>query len=244
MDDHLDFAATTGAVFPGATTPGEFVRSTTTLLSKHGFAPANAIAGVAVCRDEIAAPIVADIEATWGRSFSLAGLAGLTTAGQTGFAAAANHSPVVDGRRRLVTCGFAHIGIARDGTMGEVSRPGVPHPSSACGALVAFHGELIDGTASPEFDPLNVEQSLLRQRLLPLIDEMNVPPLLDLTRLAADAIEEDLLAAITGLVDAEPEPLDAALITGIQIHGPGGIELVWPRAGHIVTATGVETLAL
>ena len=41
-------------------------------------------------------------------------------------------------------------------------------------------------------DPHDVEQSLLRQRLLPLIGHGDVPSLIDLTRIAAEAIEEDL----------------------------------------------------
>ncbi|MEN8114086.1 MAG: hypothetical protein ABFS21_06830 [Actinomycetota bacterium] len=244
MDNQTDSAVTAGAVLEGAIAPGEFVRSTTLLLGEHGFTPGNSIAGVAVCRDEIAGPLVGDVEAIWGSSFSLAGLAGLTTAGRTGFTAAAHHSPIVDGRRHMVIYGLAHIGIARDGTIGQVTRPGVPEPSTACGALVAFHGELVDGTASPAFDPDNVEQSLLAQRLLPLIDETNPPSLLDLTRLAAGAIEEDLLGALERLIDNEPEPLNAALITGIQVHGPDGIELVWPRSAHTVAADGAEALDL
>jgi len=234
VDDRWDFATTAGAVFPGARPPSEFVRSTTAALAPWGFSPANAVAAVAVCRDEVAQPFTVEVADVWGPPFSLAGLAGLVSAGRTGLSAAAHHSPTADGRRRLVVYALAHVGIGPDGTVGEVRRDGVAGPSAACGSLAAFRAELIDGTATPDFDEQDAEQSLLRRRLLPLVEHGVAPPLLDLTRLAIETSEGDLLIALRSLADADPGGLDAALVTGIQIHGPGAIELVWPRAAHVV----------
>jgi len=224
--------------FPGAVLEEEFIAGTARRLGEEGFSKSNTIASVALCRDEITRPLFADVERVWGPAFSLAGLAGMVTAGRTGLAAAIHHAPVEDGRRHFVIYAMAHIAIAANGTIGQVERPGIPGPSSACGALVAFRSELQEGTLEVEFDRYEIEQSLLKHRLLPLIEYGTVPDLVDLTKLTVTAIEDDLREILRSLADAwkgtdHEMPTDAAIFSGIQVHGPDGVNFVWPLSVHV-----------
>jgi hypothetical protein len=238
MVDHPGFFEALDRHFPGAVLEEEFITETASRLSSEGFAKNNTIACVALCRDEITRPLFADVERVWGPAFSFAGLAGMVTAGRTGLAAAIHHAPIEAGRRRFVIYAMAHIAIDAEGTIGLVDRPGIPEPSSACGALVAFRNELQEGALVVEFDRYDTEQSLLRQRLLPLIGYGTVPDLVDLTKLTVTAIEEDLQEIILSLAEEWREidramPADAAMFSGIQIHGPDGANYVWPLSALI-----------
>jgi hypothetical protein len=128
-----------------------------------------------------------------------------------------------------------HVAIGRDGTVGLVVRPGLDVPSKACGALVAFRDELTAGSLNMSIDPLDLEQSFLRMRLLPMVGFGAVPGLIELTKWTAAAIEHDLGAIFRDLVDDEAAGavVCGAFITGIQIHGPDGVNYVWPRTGYL-----------
>ena len=238
MVDNPGFVEALDRHFPGAVLEGEFITETASRLGGEGFTKNNTIACVALCRDEITRPLFADVERVWGPAFSFAGLAGMVTAGRTGLAAAIHHAPINDGRRRFVIYAMAHIGIDAEGTIGWVNRPGIAKPSSACGALVAFRSELQGGALVVEFDRYDTEQSLLKHRLLPLIGYGNVPDLVDLTKLTVTAIEDDLQEIVLSLAEEWSEaeqamPADAAMFSGIQIHGPDGVNFVWPLSAHI-----------
>ena len=227
--------------FPGAIPEREFVAESTRRLAAEGFTSANTLACVAVCRDEATSPLFSAIHRVWGPVFNIASLAGMVTAGRTGLAAAVEHAPVEDGRRRLVVFAMAHIALDIDGTIGRFERPGLPEPSRACGALGALLDELRSGVLKLDFDRYDAEQSLLKQRLLPVIGDGNVPGLVELTKLAAAAIEDDI-RAILDSVTGERETtdrgttIDTAMFSGIQVHGPHGVNFVWPRSVHIEIA--------
>ena len=238
MVGNPDFVEALDRYFPGAVLEGEFIAETASQLSGVGFSNANTLACVALCRDEITRPLFSDVERVWGSAFSFAGLAGMVTAGRTGLAATIHHAPTEGGRQRFVIYAMAHIAIDADGTIGRVERPGLPDPSSACGALVAFRNELRGGTLEVEFDRYDTEQSLLKHRLLPLIGYGKVPDLVDLTKLTVTAIEEDLQEILRSLAAGWREtehamPADAAIFSGIQIHGPDEVNFVWPLSAHI-----------
>jgi hypothetical protein len=224
--------------FPGAVTKDSFLASTYERLAREGFSEANTLPCVALCRDEIAGLLVRGVERYWGHAFILASLAGMVTAGRTGLSAAMAHAPTHDGRQHIVLYAMPHIAIAADGTIGQVHRSGLSEPSSACGALVQFRDGLLAGRVEIEFDRLDAEQSLLSHRLLSLIPYGDIPDLIDLTKLTAAAIEDDLREIIKQLLEIEPSDEasapDHAMFTGIQIHGPDGTNFVWPRSAHIV----------
>ncbi|MEL7156035.1 MAG: hypothetical protein AAFN30_05485 [Actinomycetota bacterium] len=227
------------AHYPTAIPQSDFVRSSIERLAPHGFEPGRALASVAVCRDELAGPLLADVEAMWGPAFSLASLAGMLTGGRTAIAAAADHAPIHQGRRRLVLYAMAHIGLDGNGRPGMVHREGLTRPSSACGALTALQAATRAGGPAPAFDPTDPEQSLLALRLAPTDGQPRAAGLVELTDRAALAIDEDasrLLAERTGrqTTGEESAPIDAALFTGIQIHGPDGASLVQPLGSHLL----------
>lgn len=240
MTENPGFVEALNRHFPGSSLEVEFVAATARRLGGEGFSKDNTIACVVLCRDEISRPLFTGVERVWGSAFSLAGLAGLVTAGRTGLAAAIHHSPVEGGRRRFVIYAMAHIAIDADGTIGRVERPGIPEPSSACGALVAFRDELQAGSLEIEFDRYDAEQRLLKHRLLPLIGYGEIPDLVDLTKLTVAVIEEDVRRILCSLAGAwrgmeHAIPTDAAIFSGVQIHGPDGVNYVWPHSTHIET---------
>jgi hypothetical protein len=72
-------------------------------------------------------------------------------------------------------------------------------------------------------DTDDVEQSLLRMRLEPLVGDA-VPTLLDLTELARTSAVAD----VAGFIDKARghEPVDVAFVSGIVVHMPFGPDLV------------------
>lgn len=230
-----EFRDTLDTQFPGAMLEMEYVAATAAQLRRHGFTRKNSLACVAICRDEIAASLALDVETAWGPAFSFASLGGMLTAGRTGFSAATAHAPIDDGKQHFVFYAMPHVAISAEGQIGSVRRDGVPGMSHACGALVGFREELESGQLDISLNQLDVEQSLLKQRLLPMIDYGAVPSLDEMTRMAAEAIERDLWSLFQAMTDQTDRsmPVDGAMFTGIQIHGPDGVNYVWPRSGHL-----------
>ncbi len=211
--------------FPGAVPEADFVNRTVALLSGSGFTPENTIACVSVCRDEITQPLLQKVRTAWGEAFNLSSLAGMLFLGRTGFTAAAHHAPNAGGKERYVYLAFPHIAIHIDGQVGVCKRGGRKELSTACGALFAFQKELASGKLSVGLAFDDVEQSLIKIRLIQEIPYGQVPDLLTLTRAALKVIQDDLERFIGLTVD--PAQSDHAVFTGIQIHGPDG-NYIWP----------------
>jgi hypothetical protein len=217
-------------LFPEAIPVAAFVERTKTAIEPFGFEHGNALAMIAICRDELMFEARSLVERAWGPLFSLAGLAAMAFLGRTGLAAAEKHAPGGDGRRRFVVYALPHIGIDRGGVVGSCLRAGQTEPSSACGALVAFRDELVRGVLDVDLDPHDLELSLLRQRLLRNIPYGHVPDLVEMTELARDAILADLTELARQL--ERRGPTDLAVFTGIVIHGPEG-DWVAPARSYV-----------
>lgn len=235
------FAQALSLKYPGSYPQARYLLLTARSLSNIGFEAANTIACVGVCRDEITRSFVDGVQRTWGEAFNFSSLAGLLFLGKTGVAAALSHAPDGHAVRRYVFYCLAHIAIDGEGCIGRCARPGQSRASGACGALIAFRSELLEGKVNLELDPDDLEQSLLRRRLYPCLANRPVPPLEELTRLAHDAILEDLERAITLTID--PEQADYAVFSGIQIHAPGGHH-VWPGTSYAVVGRKRQPLSL
>jgi hypothetical protein len=228
--------------FPGAVAEQVYVRASQHALLPLGFTRENAIACAGVCRDEITRPFVDAIQDVWGEAFNFASLAGMLFLGKTGFTAAEQHSPKLDGRERYIFYAFPHIALGESGEVGLCFRTGRDEPSTACGALAALQGELASGELNLMVDPLDIEMSLLRQRLLRLIPYGEAPGLLELTRLAYRAVLEDLenLAGLTIDVRAA----DYAVLAGIQVHGPNRSGYIWSGRSYAVVREVKQDLIL
>ncbi len=228
----MNFEQTLQTHFPGAMPEADFVAQTHRALQGHGFTAENAIACASVCRDELTEPLLEAICRTWGEAFNFSSLGGMVFLGKTGFHAAHHHAPLVDGRERYVYYAMPHIGIGEGGEIGQVYRSGRPEPSGACGALLAFRQEMMGGHLNLALDADDIEQSLLKQRLFRHIPYGELPDLVTLTRLAQQAILQDLERAISLTVN--PAHSDYAVLTGIQIHGPARRNFVCPGVLYAV----------
>jgi len=227
----MSFEQTLRQHYPGAVPEDQFVRGTYEALAKLGFDGPNGFACVGVCRDELTRPLVEAIEEVWGEAFNFSSLAGMLFLGRTGFLAAQHHAPRVRGRERYVFFALPHIAMDAQGQIGVCVRPGRDEKSSACGALVAFRKELSVGRLSLTLDRDDMEQCLLKQRLLPLIRYGDVPDLPTLTHLAETAILEDLERMLDQTVDRAHN--DFAVLVGTQVHGPDK-DYVCPKALYAV----------
>ncbi len=206
----------------------DFVKRTYAALKSHGFSDANTIAATCICRDEISQTLRSIIKHMWGgEAFNLSSLAGMFFAGKTGLLAAMHHAPVTGGRERYVFYALPHVAIGAEGQIGMCKRTGREGDSIACGSLNAFQKEMAGGRLNLSLENEDVEQSLVKQRLLREIPYGHVPDLLELTKITHKAIHTDLESVISKIVD--PGKSDYALITGIQIHGPEN-NYVWPGA--------------
>lgn len=195
----------------------DFIKKSYDVLKGFGFTDDNAIASVCVCRDEISQTIRSHVKRMWGEAFNFSSLAGLFTAGKTGMKAFISHAPKVGGKERYVFYAFSHIAIDENENMGVCKRKGL-EKSHACGALCLFLNELASGKINIRLDEEDIEESLLKRRLLRELKYGEVPDLLTLTKITLKAIVEDLENIIQKVVD--PKKADYAVISGIQIHGP------------------------
>ncbi len=216
--------------FPVFYTEVDFVKKTYKALKKLGFTDENSIASVCICRDEISQSVRSIIKHTWGEAFNFSSLAGMFTAGKTGLMAAMHHAPKVDGKERYVYYVIPHTAIDEEGRTGFCKRKGIKE-SSACGALCLFLKELTDGKLHITIDEEDIEESLLKRRLLREIPYGQIPDLIELTKTTRGIIQSDLEHAIEKVVDTTKS--DYSLITGIQIHAPDG-NYIWPAECYAV----------
>jgi hypothetical protein len=237
----MSFEQTLVNRFPGAIPMAAFVASSRSRLATQGFVPANTLACIGLCRDEICVPFADALQAVWGPSFSFASLAGAVLPGRTAFGAFLHHAPVEAGRHRIVLFGFTHIAVDADGVPGPCERPGMDRLSNACGALVGFQGQLEEGLGALEIDPDDPEFGLLRQRMAARLEPGARLDLVEVTMLAHRVLAEDLEALVRQGTD--PGKMDAAVFTGVQVHGPGGVEHIWVGQAYALLRHGRVVLA-
>lgn len=196
----------------------------------YGFEADSTLACVSICRDELCQPFVSLLKDEWGEAFDLSGLAGLPFAGVTGLAAASHHAPLVNGRRRMILVGLAHMGLAEDGTHGEVLRPGLEKTSIACGALNLLMNEVGEagGSRSPEPAHNDLEYGWLRKKLWHLTTQN----LYDTTQRVREVIANELTSLAESTLDHNE--FDYAIFTGILIHTSEGVHVVEYKSSHIV----------
>ncbi|MEZ5254266.1 MAG: hypothetical protein R2689_10465 [Microthrixaceae bacterium] len=230
----LEFRTAMQAAFPGSIPAADYLDTVRSSLGAVGFDPETTLPLVSICRDELTTNFFARVQEQWGPAFTLAGLGGVPALGATGWGAAFAHIPYTSGRGSLLVFGLPHIGIEDDGTVGMTVREGQDSPTSTCGALTAIYDMSQRGTIPNEVDLDDFEATKLALRLV--VDGHKPDSLVDLTVAALDATEVDLWAAI----DAQEIWMDhnVAVCCGVQIHGHGGKDWVWPRSISLTDATG------
>lgn len=222
-------------------TEQDFIQKTYAALEKFGFNAENALASVCVCRDEISQTLLTHVKHKWGEAFNFSSLAGMFTAGKTGLKAAVHHAPRVDSRERYVFYVIPHIAIDEGGKTGFCKRKGIKEDSSACGALCLFLDELYTGTLHIKIDEEDIEESLLKRRLIKEITYGDIPSLLELTRITRKVIQEDLEHAIEKVVDTSKS--DYAMLTGIMVHALEA-NYVAPAESYVVINAKKQSLKI
>lgn len=227
--------------FPGAMPYEEYLVATKTMLATKGYTGDNSLALISMCRDEITRPFVDAADQLWGHSFSIASLAGMVMCGKTGFAAGLSHAPQqdlgADGLEKYVFIVGPHIAVSADGEVGKVKRLGREAMSGACGAVMAFQGELAGGTLTTASDEVDLELNLMKQRLLTMLKFGEaVPNLVDLTKSAHDRIIADTKATAKLSVNADISC--SAYLSGVLIHGPEYSHFFWPGSFTFQTPKG------
>ncbi|CAF1222562.1 unnamed protein product [Adineta steineri] len=228
------FQITLQKLFPGAYELEEFVFQTKQTLVPKGFYPhVNTLVCVGLCRDEITSPFEEKIEAMWGRAFICGSLGGMLFCGDTGF---------------IYYC-FTHIAIDHEGLVGSVyrTRSGMNEKSTACGALAAFAAEIASNTLNLDFDENDIEMSMLKRHIIQQTDlstdAKNAPDLLQVTMAAYETITIDLERHVR--YDAEHfEDRQYALFTGVQIHGPNGMDYCWVGKASLLNGGILSPLVL
>ena len=217
--------------FPGALPMTKYMRKTYQSLSAYGFSDDNTMGMIAICRDEIAEPLFTEVIRYWGKTFNCCSLAGFVMMGKTGLAAATDHTPIVDGIRRFTFYAMPHIAISRHGDIGKVYRDGLQKASHACGALETVVEELASGHLKLEMDMQDIEQTIIRQKILSTLTYGDKPDLIEITKLASRIISEDV-KNLLNILDCSV--FNYAVMTGIQIHGPLGTHWIYPQDFYVV----------
>ncbi|MEW6492324.1 MAG: hypothetical protein AB1589_07400 [Cyanobacteriota bacterium] len=217
--------------FPKALPMTKYMRKTFQSLSAYGFCDENTMGMIAICRDEIAEPLFTEVIRYWGKTFNCCSLAGFVMMGKTGLAAATDHTPIVDGIRRFTFYAMPHIAISRHGDIGKVYRDGLQKASHACGALETVVQELASGHLKLEMDMQDIEQTIIRQKILSTLTYGDKPDLIEITKLASRIIADDVKNLLKIL---DSSVFNYAVMTGIQIHGPLGTHWIYPQDFYVV----------
>ena len=225
------FYPTVQSHFPGTLPMQEYMRKTYECLSTYGFDDENTMGMIAICRDEITDPLFDEVIKYWGKTFNCCSLAGFVMMGKTGLAAATDHTPIFDGKRRFTFYAMPHIAVSRHGDIGRVYRSGIEKPSHACGALEVIVKELQSGHLNLVTDMQDIEQSIIRQKILSSLQYGDKPDLVEITKLACQIISNDVEKLLDTL---DRSIFKYAVMTGIQIHGPMDTHWIYPQNFYVV----------
>lgn len=217
--------------FPGSLPMADYIKKTYKTLNSYGFDKGKTIGMVAICRDEITDILIDEVIKYWGKTFNCCSLAGFVMMGRTGLAAATDHTPIIDGIRKFTFYAMPHIAISKNGEIGKVYREGIQKASHACGALEAIVKELQSGHLQLMTDMQDIEQSIIRQKILSTIKYGDKPDLVEITKLASKIISQDVDKLLT---DLDNSIFNYAVMTGIQIHGPMDTHWIYPQDFYVV----------
>ena len=140
-------------------------------------------------------------------------------AAKRGMGAASHHAPDIHDRERFVIYAMTHIGFGPEGEVGGCVRPGMEHLNGACGALIAYTGQLVENSVESKVFTDDGEFGLLTHRMAK-VAPTDSPDLIGVTNAALSAIKQDIDRLSSTVLDTEKA--DYAVFTGTQIHLPDG----------------------
>lgn len=163
--DHLK---TVQKFYPKANTTEKMVNGMLNLIEKDfGLQPHQLMHADSLCCDDVNAIQYPERAHEMLGPFNLGGLDGYPFAGLTGMGAFAHHVPE-DGA--IVIFYAPHIGVTKDGIIGEINRYGQSVNSSCCGAAKAGLAKLKDGKikkdeiTKDDYQQNTIEQILLNEK--------------------------------------------------------------------------------
>ena len=205
--------------FPNAEPARLFFAKQNILLEEtYGFTPENTRFAEGGCCDEINEPEYELLERYWGERFKFGGLAGYCHGGRSGLGAVSHHVPEVEGLKNLLLVGGAHVGF-HQGQWGELPRPGQTELTTSCGSLCAVLHAGYDAVRQKEEDPLDRQQHVVEQIMLPYLEQHkddSPPDVIGATFFLMKQINDDLFTIVTDL--AKDFNGQIALITGVTIN--------------------------
>ncbi len=129
-----------------------------------GLRPSDVLLADSICADDINCIEYPQRASQMPGPFKLGGLDGFPFAGLTGMGAFAGHVP--DHGAVFIYHG-PHIGVTKEGVLGQILRVGQTTPSGCCGAARAALAKLQAGTINPgEVEELDYQQQTLEQIVL------------------------------------------------------------------------------
>ena len=167
-------------------------------LAQHrlGLAPRQITSADSICSDDLNSMEYPQRAFEMQGPFKMGGLNGFPFAGLTGMSAFAHHVPA-DG---AVFVFYApHIGVTREGGIGEILRPGQTVPSSCCGAAKAALGKLQrNEIKAGEISDLDYQQNTIEQILLAGRERiLQAPePMMEATEVMYEAIQQRIDALV------------------------------------------------
>ncbi|MDT9179689.1 MULTISPECIES: hypothetical protein [Oscillatoriales] len=123
--------------------------------------------------------------------------------------------------------------MSKHGEIGKVYRSGIDKASHVCGALEAIVKELESGYLQLMTDMQDIEQSIIRQKIILALKYGDKPNLVEITQLASKIISEyveKLLSPVDNFV------FNYGVMTGIQIHGPMDTHWIYPHDFYLVSS--------
>ncbi|CAB5079981.1 hypothetical protein D3OALGA1CA_93 [Olavius algarvensis associated proteobacterium Delta 3] len=208
------------AHFPKAE-PGRlfFAKKNILLEETYGFTPENTRFAEGGCCDEINEPELELLQRYWGGRFKFGGLAGYCHGGRSALGAVSHHVPEVNGQKNLLLVGGPHIGL-HQGRWGEIPRPGQQEITTSCGSLCAVLHAGCDALRNKAEDPLDRQQRVVEQIMLPfLLEHKNaghLPEVVAATRFLMKRIDDDLFSILTDLTNRFDGQI--AVITGVTVN--------------------------
>ena len=229
--DYEKVAKKLSEAFPGALTSAELSTKVKEMLVASGYDEKTTLVATSLCCDEVNREFEKDLVASYSQNFSMGGLAGFAFGGATSFGAMAHHIP--DGGNCLVVYG-PHVGIDTDGTVGKVNRSGRAASGACCGSAAAAAGYVkcvIADESQKKSAPADVEdvvdaqQTYVGNLLLPHGERLEkaADPAVELPAALFDA-QDSLMKKIVGQACGETHGGKIALLGGIQINTPPGME--------------------
>lgn len=177
--------------YPNALTTIDAVNKTIDFVEGHlDMEPGQVILADSLCSDDVNSIQYPARASEFLGPFKLGGLDGFPFAGLTGMGAFASHVP--DDGAVYIYYG-PHVGISKDGVLGEINRIGQGKPSSCCGAAKAGLTKLLnDLIVDGHISHLDYQMNTLEQILFKQKDRIKnaAIPLKEATDVIYEAIDE------------------------------------------------------